>query len=110
MRLSAALAPERILDLQSTEKIPAIQEMIDFLSSSVDLGDPEALLQHVMERESIGSTGINEGVAITHAHCDQVNGVTTALGIKPQRARLRQPRRPGRYPLSRSLRRSDRYA
>ena len=81
MRLSETLAPERILDLQSTEKIPAIEKIIDFLSSTVDLGDCEALLQHVMERESIGSTGVDKGVAITHAHCAQVRGVTAALGI-----------------------------
>ena len=81
MRLSEALAPERILDVKATDKIPAIQEIIDFLSSSVDLGDCEALLQHVMKREAIGSTGVDKGVAITHAHCAQVQGVTAALGI-----------------------------
>ena len=81
MKLSAALTAERILDLKSTEKIPAIREIIDFLSCSVDLGDRETLLQHVMERESIGSTGVDKGVAITHAHCAQVQGVTAALGI-----------------------------
>ena len=82
MKLSDSLAPERIkLELENADKEAAIKEMVDLLSQSVELSDPEAVLRRIMYEESIMSTGVGSGLAIPHARSDQVEGVVTALGI-----------------------------
>ena len=82
MKLSNTLAPDRIeLDLSSTDKISAIEEMIALIGRSLDLSNYDALLQGVLERESVQSTGVDRGVAIPHTQTDEIDGVVTALGI-----------------------------
>lgn len=85
MRLSEALALERIdLNLSNTEKLPVIEEMIGLVSRSLNVGDPEPILAHVLEREGLSSTAVDHGIAIPHAHCEQVEGVVAALGVSRQ--------------------------
>ena len=85
MRLSEALALERIdLNLSNTEKLPVIEEMIGLVSRSLNVGDPGPILAHVLEREGLSSTAVDHGIAIPHAHCEQVEGVVAALGVSRQ--------------------------
>lgn len=82
MKLSDALTPDRIeLNLSSTEKVPAIEEMIALVSRSTDLSDPGAVLRRILDREAVLSTGVDRGVAIPHAPWDEIDGVVVALGI-----------------------------
>ncbi len=82
MKLSNALTPDRIeLNLKSTEKVQAIEEMVALISRSVSIADPDNLIKRILEQEAIKSTGVEKGVAIPHARFDEIEGVIAALGI-----------------------------
>jgi len=82
MRLSEALALERIeLNLVSTAKLQVIEEMVGVVARTTDLGECGSIVARVLEREGLSSTAVDHGIAIPHAHCDQVDGVVAALGV-----------------------------
>ncbi len=57
------IAPENIvLESQASSKRAALSEMIGLLSSM----DPDQVMELVMAREKLGSTGIGHGVALPH--------------------------------------------
>lgn len=55
-----------ILDVESAGKEPLLAEMARALAKSVPSLDPDRLLEVLLEREALQSTGIGEGVAIPH--------------------------------------------
>jgi len=55
-----------ILDVESDAKESLLAEMARSLAKSVPSIDPDRLLQVLLEREALQSTGIGEGVAIPH--------------------------------------------
>ena len=55
-----------ILDVESGAKEGLLAEMARALAKSVPALDPDRLLEVLMEREALQSTGIGEGVAIPH--------------------------------------------
>jgi PTS system nitrogen regulatory IIA component len=55
-----------ILDLESDSKSEVLAEMARALAKTVSGLDAERLLQVLIEREGLQSTGIGEGVAIPH--------------------------------------------
>ncbi len=55
-----------ILDVESATKEPLLAEMARALAKSVPALDPDRLLEVLLEREALQSTGIGEGVAIPH--------------------------------------------
>ena len=82
MKLSDALTSDRIqLNLSSSDKTSAIEEMIEVVTPSMGSADPEAILRNVLDREAIQTTGLGRGVAIPHGQSDDITGVAAALGI-----------------------------
>ena len=71
MRLSAYLQRDLIvLDINASTKVGALEELIGkMLPVRCDI-DGESLLAVLMERESLGSTGIGNGLALPHALLD----------------------------------------
>jgi len=70
-------------DLKSTKKEDIIKELVDSL---VNAGDIEKkcrnkLIDALMNRESLGSTAIGQGIAIPHAKSDCVDKLVAAFGI-----------------------------
>lgn len=67
MDLSAVVLPEDVLqELVVTTKADLLQRMVDHAATR--LGLPSDLVKSaILARESLGSTGIGEGVAIPHA-------------------------------------------
>jgi PTS system nitrogen regulatory IIA component len=61
------LAPERVTDLRSRSKEAALLEIVETLRGAPDIRDADAVLQAVLEREKVLSTGIGLGVAVPHA-------------------------------------------
>jgi PTS system nitrogen regulatory IIA component len=79
------LSPEAIsLDLKARGKREALEELCGLLSKAGRLTDPAALLQTLVDRESLGSTGIGQGVAIPHGKSAAVPAQAAALGISKQ--------------------------
>jgi fructose-specific phosphotransferase system IIA component len=63
METSTLIPPERVLpDSQAQSKRALLTEM----ASSLSKMDPDQVLEVVMAREHLGSTGIGHGVAIPH--------------------------------------------
>ena len=69
------------IDLKGTTKSEIIDEMIDILYKSGKLNDREEYKKEILKRESQGSTGMEEGIAIPHAKTNAVKTSTVAIGI-----------------------------
>ncbi len=72
-----------ITDIKSTKKVDVIRELVDAL---IDTGEIEKkcrnkLIDALMNRESLGSTAIGQGIAIPHAKSDCVNKLIAAFGL-----------------------------
>ncbi len=81
MKLSDYLkAPLVRVPLQATEKSQAITELVDLLAQEGMTQSRDQLLEAVLEREAQRTTGIGRGLAIPHAKCDAVEGLTVAFG------------------------------
>ena len=70
MKLSDFLSPERVLaHIESNNKKDALKEIAEFVAN-VEKDESltsKHLLNAIMDREELGSTGIGDGVAIPHA-------------------------------------------
>jgi PTS system nitrogen regulatory IIA component len=69
------------IGMQATEKEDALKELVEVLASVKDVGDKKHILKALVERESLGSTGIGQGIAIPHGKTDKVKELVAVLGI-----------------------------
>ena len=83
--LSQTLSPRVITTkLTSATKEEAIKELIELAARMGKVTDKHELLNRVVEREKIDTTGIGKGIAIPHARSFAVNGVVVCLGLSHQ--------------------------
>ncbi|MBI4054990.1 MAG: PTS sugar transporter subunit IIA [Elusimicrobia bacterium] len=70
-------------DLKAVTKAGALEEMVDLLIGSKKLPSQNrsAVVQALLEREALGSTGIGCGVAIPHAKFSGLQQIIGALAI-----------------------------
>lgn len=70
-------------NLKSTSKDGIIEEMVDLLISAqeVDKKEKKKLIDILMERESLGSTAIGQGIGIPHGKSDCVDKLVASFGI-----------------------------
>ena len=66
--------------------------------------DAQRLLETLLDREKLGSTGIGEGVAIPHGKVPGLPGLMASFGRSVAGHRLPRHRRPADAPLLRALR------
>ena len=78
--LESILPPERVLLLESTNKKDALRELARTVSEAPEVADGERLIEAIMEREAIMSTGIGLGIAIPHAKIESVTDFVVGLG------------------------------
>jgi PTS system fructose-specific IIC component len=82
--ISELLPPEAvILQLESAEKVAVIKELTRLLGSDV-VADEKALLEAILRRENLESTGIGMGVALPHARTPAVRRTALAFGRSEQ--------------------------
>ena len=68
MRITDLLSKQSItLDLKATNKMAAIDELVDLVHASGNLSDKEEYKKGIIAREEQSTTGIGEGIAIPHA-------------------------------------------
>ena len=80
MKLNDHLTPNLInLDLQSSTKEEVLQELISILE--IENEYKPILLEMVLQREQLGSTGIGGGVAIPHGRSVIVNRLNLVFGL-----------------------------
>ena len=72
-----------ITDIKSTKKVDVIRELVDALINSGDIEKKSRnkLIDALMNRESLGSTAIGQGIAIPHAKSDCVTRLVAAFGL-----------------------------
>jgi nitrogen PTS system EIIA component len=68
-------------DIKSVKKEDVIKELVGLLAEAHHIKDKESLIQTLMNRESLGSTGIGQGIGIPHAKSNCVKELIAALGI-----------------------------
>ena len=82
MRISEFLVADAIcLNLQSTSKREVLSELLQPLLAAGKLTDAKKMVDVLMEREELGSTGIGGHIAIPHGKSPQVKELAAALGI-----------------------------
>ena len=78
MKITDILKKEHIIDsLVSVDKASTLEELSNFLKSKGLVFVKENLLNALMERERLGSTGIGENVAIPHAKVSEIDKIVT---------------------------------
>lgn len=83
MDLMSILGGAIIIDMQASNKLGALQELVAAVvaKKGIDAADEKAVLDAVMERESRGSTGLGDGIAVPHVRDSTlVSGLTGAFG------------------------------
>lgn len=82
MRLSDILSESLIsTSLQRRDKNGIIEELLNLAAASGKIKNRDAVLQAVLEREKLMSTGLEKGVALPHAKTDDVDGLVLAVAI-----------------------------
>lgn len=71
------------VELKSNDKDGVIKELTDLLVSAeeVEKKNKNKVIDTLMARESLGSTGIGQGIGIPHGKCDCVKSLVAAFGI-----------------------------
>ena len=81
MKITDILKKESIIDnLVSANKASALEELSFFLKDKGLVPNKEKLLNALMERERLGSTGIGDNVAIPHAKINEIDQIITIFG------------------------------
>lgn len=69
------------VNLKSADKEGVIRELVDLLSKAEDIKNKEELIRALLTRESLGSTGIGQGIGIPHTKTSSVKNLVAAFGL-----------------------------
>ncbi len=70
--------------LASKDKDGIIRELINLLFEAGKVSDKAKVEKAVFTRESLGSTGLTDGIAVPHGKTDAVSDLAMAIGIAPE--------------------------
>ncbi len=84
VQLSDLLAPERVILLAAEDKKASLEQLADVLSRSAADLDRQELMDVLLAREGIMSTGIGLGIAVPHARLKSVEKPVVAVGVSRQ--------------------------
>jgi len=81
MKILEVLHKETILtDLKSTDKKGVLEELVVPVAKMTGI-DREKLVRIIMEREKLGSTGIDGGIGIPHGKLKELNAPVIGFGL-----------------------------
>ncbi len=84
MKIIDFLSKKAILaDIKTSKKEDIVKELVDALVGAGDIekNSRNKIIDALMERESLGSTAIGQGIAIPHAKTDCVSKLVGAFGL-----------------------------
>lgn len=82
MKISDFLVPRAIqILLKGKTKKAVMEELVAKLVDAEKLVDKKKVMQVLMDREELGSTGVGHGIAIPHGKCDSVKDLVAAFGV-----------------------------
>ena len=70
--------------LAATTKEAVVRELVDLLVDAGTIADAKASVEAVLAREALGSTGLEQGIAVPHAKTTSVSDLAVAIGISPK--------------------------
>jgi PTS system nitrogen regulatory IIA component len=99
MRIAEFLLPDCIVPvLAATSKEAVIRELAVTLAKSIPSVSAERLFNVLLEREKVGSTGMEKGVAIPHARLPELPTLVACFGVsKPGIAFDARDERPSHF-------------
>ena len=68
-------------DLQAKNKRGVIEELVEHLAGHEPAVNQEELVKVLLEREKLGSTGINDGMAIPHGKLKNIDRLLALFGL-----------------------------
>jgi PTS system nitrogen regulatory IIA component len=81
MKIMDYLSEEWVIpDLKGTDKASVLKELSSVLVSPCQMTSVEDLLQVLLDREKLGSTGIGEGIAIPHGRLKKLKKFFISFG------------------------------
>jgi fructose-specific phosphotransferase system IIA component len=84
MRLTELINPQAVnTRLRARTKRDAIAELVELLESAHGIDSHGEVLDRVLRREAMMSTGIGNGVAIPHGKAKLVDRMVAACGVSP---------------------------
>jgi len=73
-------SPELFLpDLKSSDNASALAELVEGLTTGMDIKNPDTILQMLQSRESLGSTAVGPGIAFPHGRTLAVQRLTILM-------------------------------
>jgi PTS system nitrogen regulatory IIA component len=85
MKIIDYLSENDILShLQASSREGVIKEMVAHLKDAGKIEDPEELVNILLDREVLGSTGIGHGVAIPHGRLGGLDEILLVFGRSPE--------------------------
>ncbi len=85
VKISDLLQDDLVIEeIRATDKVGVIREFARMLKTAGKIKDEDALVRVLLERESLGSTGIGDGVAIPHGKLGVIDGMVVAFGRSRQ--------------------------
>ena len=72
------------INLKASDKEGVIRELVELLSKAGEIKNKEELVKALLTRESLGSTGIGQGIGIPHAKSSAVKSLVAAFGLSQQ--------------------------
>ena len=85
MRLTELLNPQAVnTRLRARTKRDAIAELVELLETAHGIDSHGEVLDRVLRREAMMSTGIGNGVAIPHGKAKLVDRMVAACGVSPE--------------------------
>ena len=82
MKILDFLEPSCVtVELKGQKKPEIIHELCQLLAAAGRVKDAGAVVNVILEREKLGSTGIGQGIAIPHGKSDAASSLAAAVGI-----------------------------
>ena len=82
MKLTDILDESSIVaDLQASNKAEALEILVEAMTNSNPTVDKQEILNVLLEREELGSTGIGDGIAIPHGKSPNLSQIISGFGL-----------------------------
>ncbi len=87
MKFCDFIKPDAIeSELKATDKEGVIRELVQNLidANQITADEQEGIVQAIMKREELGSTGIGRGIAVPHTKHPSVDQLVGTVGVSPE--------------------------
>ncbi|MCP4397355.1 MAG: PTS sugar transporter subunit IIA [bacterium] len=85
MKLTDILAESSIVaDLQASEKTEVLEHLVEAVITTHPELETQEILDVLLEREKLGSTGIGDGIAIPHGKSANVTQIISGFGLSKE--------------------------